>query len=179
MLGLADAYGVRQDGSEHGVKFAGKRTDDLQHFRGGCLLLQCLREVGCALGKVSGSLAQFVEQPRILDGDDRLGGEVLTNAICLSVKGRTSWRYRENAPISSVLLQHRHDQKGPYTAEFDGADKCRVAVLSVSHVRGRSANVNHRFCRNHAPNVFGLGRIGAAPACLGEALVAYLCRDQV
>ena len=63
---------------EHRLKFAGRRADDLQHFRGGCLLLQRLREVGCALGKVSGSLAQFIEQPRVLDGDDGLGGEVLS-----------------------------------------------------------------------------------------------------
>ena len=37
-------------------------------------------------------LPQFVEQPRVLDGDDGLGGEILTRSICLSVKGRTSWR---------------------------------------------------------------------------------------
>ena len=36
--------------------------------------------------------AQLVEQARVLDGDDGLGGEVLTSSICLSVNGRTSWR---------------------------------------------------------------------------------------
>ena len=34
-------------------------------------------EVGGALAEVVGALAQFVEQPRILDGDDGLGGEIL------------------------------------------------------------------------------------------------------
>ena len=31
-------------------------------------------------------LAQFVEQPRVLDGDDGLRGEVCSSSICLSVK---------------------------------------------------------------------------------------------
>ena len=60
VLGLADASGIRQNSLEHGIKFARKRADDLQHFRGGCLLLYCLGEVGCAFGEVGCSLAQFV-----------------------------------------------------------------------------------------------------------------------
>ena len=32
-----------------------------------------------SLGKVAGALTQFGEQPRILDGDDGLSGEVLYN----------------------------------------------------------------------------------------------------
>ena len=55
-----------------------RAADDLEDVGCGSLLLQ--------------RLAQFVEQPRVLDGDDGLSGEVLTNSICLSVKGRTSWR---------------------------------------------------------------------------------------
>ena len=77
--------GVLQHGIEHRLKFARRAGDDLQHLAGGSLLLQRLAEI-------VGALAQFVEQPRVLDGDDGLGGEVLTSSICLSVKGRTSWR---------------------------------------------------------------------------------------
>ena len=43
----------------------------------------------------------------------------VTSSICLSVKGRTSWRYRMNAPISSVSLQHRDGQERPDAAKFD------------------------------------------------------------
>ena len=53
--------------------------------RGRGLLLQ-------RLGQIVGALAQLVEQPRVLDGDDGLGGEIRTSSICLSVNGRTSWR---------------------------------------------------------------------------------------
>ena len=54
--------------SKTGCKSPGERADDAQHFRRRRLLLQRLGEVGRAL-------AQLVEQPRILDGDDRLVGE--------------------------------------------------------------------------------------------------------
>ena len=37
-------------------------------------------------------LAQLVEQPRVLDGDDGLAAKFWTSSICLSVKGRTSCR---------------------------------------------------------------------------------------
>ena len=42
----------------------------LQHLRGRGLLLQ-------RLGEIIGALAQLVEQPRVLDGDHGLRGEVL------------------------------------------------------------------------------------------------------
>ena len=38
------------------------------------------------------ALAQLAEQPRVLDGDDGLAAKFCTSSICLSVKGRTSWR---------------------------------------------------------------------------------------
>ena len=57
----------------------------LQHLGRRRLLLQRLGEIGRAL-------AQFVEQPRVLNGDDGLGGKIWTSAICLSVNGLTSWR---------------------------------------------------------------------------------------
>ena len=44
-------------------------ADDLQHLGRRGLLLQRFGQVVC-------TLAQLVEQPRVLDGDDRLRGEV-------------------------------------------------------------------------------------------------------
>ena len=38
-------------------------------------------------GEVGGALAQFVEQPRVLDGDDGLGGEILYQFDLLVSKG--------------------------------------------------------------------------------------------
>jgi hypothetical protein len=40
------------------------------------LPLQRLGEFGGALAEVVGALAQFAEQPRVLDGDDGLGSKI-------------------------------------------------------------------------------------------------------
>ena len=53
---------------EYLLQIERRPADDLEHFGGGGLLLQRFGEVG-------GALAQFVEQARILDGDDGLGSE--------------------------------------------------------------------------------------------------------
>ena len=50
---------------------------------------------------------EFVEQPRVLDGDDGLGGEVCAPAqSACSVKGRTSWRsdhrWHRSVPLPSA-----------------------------------------------------------------------------
>jgi hypothetical protein len=44
---------------KHGLQIERRATDDLEHVSGGGLLLQ--------------RVAQFVEQPRVLDGNDGLG----------------------------------------------------------------------------------------------------------
>ena len=56
--------------SNTGCSSPGDVQMTLQHLDGRGLLLQ-------RLGKIVGALAQLAEQPRVLDGDDGLGGEVL------------------------------------------------------------------------------------------------------
>ena len=73
-----------------------RAADDLEHVGGRGLLLQ-------RFGEIVGALAQFVEQPRVLDGDTAWSAKVLSSAICLSVKGRTSgggrgWRRSARCP---------------------------------------------------------------------------------
>ena len=72
-LGVADANGFLQHGGEHRFKIAGGAADDLEHLRRGRLLLK--------------RLTQFAEQPRILDGDDGLSGEVCDQLDLLVGKG--------------------------------------------------------------------------------------------
>ena len=74
----------------------------------------------------------------------------VTRAICLSVKGRTSWRYRVNAPTSSFSFQHRDSQNRPYTSKFDGCNEFRIASFSVVLFRRQIGDVNRRFGRYHA-----------------------------
>ena len=41
-------------------------------------------------GQIVGTFSQFLEEPRVLDSDDGLIGEILHQSICLSVNGLTS-----------------------------------------------------------------------------------------
>jgi len=61
-FGIADADGLLKHGRKDRLKIAGGTTDNLKHLRRRRLPLQ--------------RLPQFVEQPRVLDGDNGLGGEV-------------------------------------------------------------------------------------------------------
>ena len=84
-LGLADVRCVRQHRLEHRLQLAGRRTDDAQHF--GCrrLLLQRFSEIVSAL---TSSLSSRVFSMAMT----AWAAKFCTSSICLSVKGRTSWR---------------------------------------------------------------------------------------
>ena len=63
--------GSRLDQSiEDGFEIESRSTDDFEHIGGGGLLLE--------------GFAQLIEQPRVLDGDDRLCGKVLVavRSVC-------------------------------------------------------------------------------------------------
>ena len=80
--------------SKAGWESVGRVADDLEDVRCRRLLLQ-------RFGQIVGALAQFVEQPRILDGDHGLVGKGLTSSICLSVNGATSSRVSAKTPITA------------------------------------------------------------------------------
>ena len=69
ICGVADADCILQHRVKNRLQFAGRLADDAQHFRGRRLLLQ-------RFAQIVGAPPQLVEQPRVLDGDDGLGGEV-------------------------------------------------------------------------------------------------------
>ena len=60
---LAQLCGKLNQRIEHRLQIEGRAADDFEHVGGGGLLLQ--------------QFAQLVEQPRVLDGDDGLAGEIL------------------------------------------------------------------------------------------------------
>ncbi len=68
-LGLADAGCVLEHGLEHGLQLARGTADDFQHIGGRGLLLQRFTQI-------VGAFAQFLEQPRVLDRDHHLFGEI-------------------------------------------------------------------------------------------------------
>src|SRR5215471_18562764 len=68
-FGAAEPCGGFDQRVEYGLQIECRTADDLEHVGRRGLPLQRFAEVGRAL-------AQFVEQPRVLDGDDGLSSEV-------------------------------------------------------------------------------------------------------
>ena len=60
------------------------------------------------LGEIVGALAQFVEQPRVLDGDDGLGGEVLHQLDLLVGERPHLLAVDDDGADQLVVLEHRH-----------------------------------------------------------------------
>src|SRR5262249_3278280 len=89
--GLADANSVLQHGLEHGLQFSRRTADDLEHVGGGGLLLQ--------------GLAQLVEQPRVLDGDDRLIGKGFEKRDLLISKRIDDGTSKQDRPDRFPLAQ--------------------------------------------------------------------------
>ena len=86
---------------EHGLQIERRAADDLEHIGGGGLLLQ-------RFGKIVGALAQLVEQPRVLDRDDGLVGEILDELDLLVGERPDLLAVDASAPTSLSSLQHRH-----------------------------------------------------------------------
>ena len=96
-LGLAKLGCILEHGLEYRLQLAGRTADDLEHFRSRRLLLQ-------RLAKIVGALAQLVQQPRILDGDDGLRGEVLDQLDLLVGKRADLLAIDDDVPINSSSL---------------------------------------------------------------------------
>ncbi len=103
--------GVLQHGLEHRIQFAGRAGDDLEHLAGRGLLLQ-------RLGEIVGALAQFVEQPRVLDRDHRLRGEILHQLDLLASEGTHLLAVDNESTDQLVVLEHRHAQGRSRSTQF-------------------------------------------------------------
>ena len=79
--------------------------------RGRGLLLQRFAEI-------VGALAQLVEQPRVLDGDDGLGGEVLHQLDLLVGERPDLLAIDDDSADQLVVLEHRHAQERARAAEL-------------------------------------------------------------
>ena len=79
------------------------------------------------LGEIVGALAQFVEQPRVLDGDHGLGGEVLHQLDLLVGERPDLLAVDDDGADQLVVLEHRHDEQRPRAAELDRGDGSRIA----------------------------------------------------
>src|SRR5262249_22491011 len=74
LVGVAQACRRFNQRLQHRLEVKGRAADDLEHVGGGGLLLQ--------------RFAQLVEQARVLDGDDGLGGKILHQLDLLVGEGQ-------------------------------------------------------------------------------------------
>src|SRR5262249_41311395 len=115
---------------EHRPQVERGATDDLEHVGSGCLLLQ--------------RFAQLVEQPRVLDGDDRLGGEIAEQLDLFIAEWPDLLAIDHDRSNQVLVLQHRHGEDGPGTGKVHRGDTYRIA-LGISVLRGDVGNVNDLF----------------------------------
>jgi hypothetical protein len=114
--GIADTRGLFQHGGKDGLKVAGGTTDGLKHLRRGRLLLK--------------GLAQFLEQPCVLYGNDGLTGKVRDQGDLLVSERKDLLTEQANRTDQFVLLQHWDSQTRPYAAKFDCCNVFRVALFA-------------------------------------------------
>src|SRR5262245_25634420 len=99
-LAVAQAQRALEDRLEHRLEVGRRTADDAQDLAARRLLLQ--------------RLPGFIEQPRVLDRDDRLAREGLQNRH-LTFRERSNLRAIDNDRANDrPVLQHRNGEKGPY-----------------------------------------------------------------
>jgi hypothetical protein len=86
------------------------------------LPFQRLCEVCGALTEVVGALPQFIEQPRVLDGDYSLCGEVRDQSDLLIGEGANLLAVDGYGSDRFVLFKHRHDKEGSCAAKVAERD---------------------------------------------------------
>ena len=118
--GLRTAGRIPQHRVEHRLEFAGRTGDDVEHLAGRGLLLQ-------RFGEIVGALAQLAEQPRVLDGDDGLRGEVLDQLNLLVGERADFLAIDDDRADHVVVLQHRH----LHAFARREARRCRGGVLAI------------------------------------------------
>src|SRR6185369_13316556 len=105
-LGLADAQGVREHRLEDRFHVPWRRADDLEHLRCRGLLLQRFR-------KIVRARAQFVEQSRVLDRNDRLRGKIADQLDLFVGKFAYFLAKDKDATDELVVFQHRDRKNRP------------------------------------------------------------------
>ena len=120
--------------SNTGCKSPGELEMTLQHLGGRGLLLQ--------------RLAQLIKQPRVLDRDDGLGGEVLDQFDLLVGERADLLTVDVNVANQLVVFEHRDEEKRSRPGKFDDADSRRIALL-IGKLLGVVGNVNEVLRSHH------------------------------
>jgi hypothetical protein len=137
LVGVAKPGGRFNERLQDWPQIEGRAADDLEHIGGRGLLLQ-------RFGQVVGALAQLVEQPCVLDGDDGLAGEVVDQLNLFVCERPNLLAVDGDGPDQCVLFEHRDCNQAATAPQLD--QRARFWAFGVG-----------RLCRN-VGNVYELLR---------------------
>src|SRR5262245_50107156 len=125
-IGSTKPYRTFGNGFEDRLQIERRPTDDLKHIGGGSLLLK--------------GFTQLVEQSRVLDGDDGLGGKILYQVDLLIREGENFLAINANHTDHLVVLQHRNAEQSSCPRKLDQSLARLVSVCwrgcYVGHLGG-------------------------------------------
>src|SRR5215831_17544077 len=140
-LRLANTNRLFQRGLEYWFQFALRTRYDAQNVRCCCLLLQ-------GRAQVSRALAQFIQQPRVLDGDNRLRGKARQQGNMFLLERPDLGSANHDGAKRSALLDQRYGNDTAMTrltSNFLAARQIVPSVLQVVDVeRSHFANGSTR-----------------------------------
>src|SRR6516164_5416191 len=132
--GFAELRRIRQHGLKDQPQLAGGRADNAQHLRCCGLLLQ--------------RLPKLVEQPRVLDSDDGLGGEIADQLDLLLSKRAYLLAVDADGANQFLFLKHWNHKESSLATKLDHSDDSRIA-LPIRRFHGEVGNVNKTLCGCH------------------------------
>src|SRR5262245_61034328 len=112
-------------------------ANDLEHVGGRGLLLQ--------------GFTQLVEQPRVLDRDDGLVGEVLDQLDLLVGKGPHLLAVENDGAFDLIILDYRHSEYGADMPNFDSGNRQRIA-LGIASRGGDISDLDDLFRTGNTPD---------------------------
>ncbi len=143
--GTTDLGGLLQQALENRLKLARRGADDSQYVGRGGLLFQ--------------RLPQFTEQPRVLDGDNGLRGEIHKEIYLLAGKGSDFLTVNYDGADEFVVLQHRYQEMNSCPGKVDKLHKIGIArfvsllfldIGDMEHLLGsRDLSKRHQRTRSH------------------------------
>ena len=116
-LGAGELHRLGDDGREHGFEVE-RRVHRLRYFAERAQLADRAAEL-------VGALAQLVEQPRVLDGDHRLGGEARNQSNLFVGEGADFLAEHGEGTDQLVVFQHRDGENVRAPPSSTAATACR------------------------------------------------------
>src|SRR5215469_3407877 len=154
--GFAELCRIRQHGLKDRPQLAGGRADNAQHLRCCGLLLQ--------------RLPKLIEQPRVLDGDDGLGSEILHQRD-LSV-GEWPDLLAEDLDDADrrAFFEHWHRYESAHPAKFNHIYAGWIALFVTRYLDGIIERVHDPLRREGAPKRAQWVRVEPRPTARSDLL---------